>query len=530
MRRAVIYVRYSTDLQSERSVADQIGLCRQYASREELSVLRAYEDKALSGASTMNRPGLHAMLSDASAGRFEVVVVEALDRLSRDMEDLAGIHKRLQFYGVEIKAVHEGRVDTVLIGLRGLVGQLYREDNVNKIRRGLSGRVKQGLSAGGSPYGYRPDPTEKGRLLVREDEANIVRRIFNEFISGNSPRSIAQRLNRDRIPPPRGRNWNASTINGNLERGTGILNNRLYCGQIVWNKVRMIRDPDTGRRVSRPNPQEQREIVEVPDYRILPEGQFEQVAVFRSRVRHLPAEKHRRPKRILSGLLRCEACGSGMTTCGKDKSGRARIRCSAARESGTCPDPKTYYLDVVETLVIDAVLGELQKPTQCARFVEVYVAERRRLVAQSVKARSNLEKKIAQRQREIDRIIDAVAGGFLTKEDIGNKVRVLREEQELIRNELETVPPVVDTVALHPVALRRYEEKLINLRGDIQRGLDDGNGADANAIRDLLDTVVVRRGSRSTVNVRISGKLNALVAAPGLRSESVDNGGSGGGI
>jgi site-specific DNA recombinase len=74
--------------------------------------------------------------------------VEALDRLSRDMEDLAGIHKRLSFLGIEIRAVHEGVVNTVLVGLRGLVGQLYREDIAHKVRRGQAGRIKSGLHAG----------------------------------------------------------------------------------------------------------------------------------------------------------------------------------------------------------------------------------------------------------------------------------------------------------------------------------------------------------------------------------------------
>ena len=101
----------------------------------------------------MGRGGLLRLLDQAKDRSFDVVVVEALDRLSRDMEDLAGIHKRLSFLGIEIRAVHEGVVNTVLVGLRGLVGQLFREDNAHKVRRGLAGRVGQGLNAGGKAYG-----------------------------------------------------------------------------------------------------------------------------------------------------------------------------------------------------------------------------------------------------------------------------------------------------------------------------------------------------------------------------------------
>ncbi len=156
MKKALIYARFSTDLQNERSIEDQITLCRDYASRANIDVIDVYEDRARSGGSIMGRDGLLRLMDRAKDGSFDIVVVEALDRLSRDMEDLAGIHKRLSFLGIEIRAVHEGVVNTVLVGLRGLVGQLYREDNAHKVRRGLSGRVGQGLNAGGRAYGYAP--------------------------------------------------------------------------------------------------------------------------------------------------------------------------------------------------------------------------------------------------------------------------------------------------------------------------------------------------------------------------------------
>jgi site-specific DNA recombinase len=148
-KRAAIYARFSTDLQNERSIEDQVSLYQSYAQRDDLSVVGTYEDRARSGGSVMGRDGLLRMLDQARERSFDVVIVEALDRLSRDMEDLAGIHKRLSFLGVEIRAVHEGVVNTVLVGLRGLVGQLYREDNAHKVRRGQAGRVNQGLAGGG---------------------------------------------------------------------------------------------------------------------------------------------------------------------------------------------------------------------------------------------------------------------------------------------------------------------------------------------------------------------------------------------
>jgi hypothetical protein len=177
-------------------------------------------------------------LDQARERSFDVVVVEALDRLSRDMEDLAGIHKWLSFLGIEIRAVHEGVVNTVLVGLRGLVGQLYREDNAHKLRRGLAGRVGHGLNAGGKAYGHVPLVGDKGKRVIVEAEAEIVRRIFEEYVAGRTPREIAHDLNNEGVSPPRGRSWNASTINGNMQRGTGIIQNELYTGRLVWNKVK----------------------------------------------------------------------------------------------------------------------------------------------------------------------------------------------------------------------------------------------------------------------------------------------------
>jgi len=106
MKKAAIYARFSTDLQNERSIEDQVALCRNYAAREGMNVTEVYEDRARSGGSILGRDGLLRLMDRARDRSFEVIVVEALDRLSRDTEDLAGIHKRPSFLSIEIRAVH----------------------------------------------------------------------------------------------------------------------------------------------------------------------------------------------------------------------------------------------------------------------------------------------------------------------------------------------------------------------------------------------------------------------------------------
>ncbi len=530
--KAAIYARYSTDLQDPRSISDQFAYCREYAARENIEVVRTFADEARSGGSMIQRDGLLDLMEAARAKQFDVVIVEALDRLSRDMEDLAGLHKRLKFAGIDILAVNDGAgpVDEIVVGFKAMIGHMFRLDNAKKVRRGMFGVVRDGRSAGGRAYGYRAVPGQAGHLEIVEDEAEVIRRIFNEYVDGLSPRRIAGGLNRDGVLPPRGKVWNASTINGNAQRGNGILNNELYVGQIVWNKVRMIHDPETGRRVSRINAEQDWHRTPAPHLRIVSDDLYDRVRTIRLASTRQKPEMQRRPKRILSGLLRCAACGSGMSTTGKDKSGRVRIRCSAARESGTCPDPKTCYLDTVEELVIQTLLRELRNPREVTDFIGSYIEARKRLVANSERRRGSLSRKIAAKTREIDRMVDGYAKGFLTDADLATRLPTLKTERQELEQELAEVPREVNVVALHDKALSQYEIKLAQLREELQAGVDDGNSAGAKGLRELVDSVIVYPNRQGAVGIKIQGKLNALIGAEGFGSLGVVNDGSGGRI
>ncbi|WP_456798949.1 recombinase family protein [Bradyrhizobium sp. USDA 4473] len=512
-KRATIYARFSTDLQNERSIEDQLSLCQSYAEREGLTVISTYQDRARSGGSVMGREGLLRMLDQAREKSFDVLIVEALDRLSRDMEDLAGIHKRLSFLGIEIRAVHEGVVNTVLVGLRGLVGQLYREDNAHKVRRGQAGRIKQGLAGGGLTYGYVPVAGRNGERAIVEDEAQVIRRIFQEYVNGRTPREIAHDLNMDRISPPRGRAWNASTINGNLQRGAGILQNELYVGRLVWNKVRMVKDPDSGKRLSRPNPKDDWQVAEVPHLAIVNSELFAAAQHRKEERSHAHPSHQRRPRRMLSGLLRCGSCGSGMATNGRDKSGRVRVRCSAATESGTCPDAKTFYLDTVESAVLSGLRAELRAPKVISEYVRTYLEERKRLAATSQAKRQRLEQQLGQLNRDIERLVDAIAKGHGDPSVLGPRSTALDAERKRISAELQSEPPPPNEIALHPAILERYERQIRRLQEALGKSVRAGDGEAAEAIRDLVDTVTVFRDPARLggVAIEIAGRLNALL-------------------
>ena len=99
--RAVIYARYSSDLQSEASIEDQIEICRRYAQSQNWSIVEIYSDAAISGASRF-RPGFQKLLGDAGSGRFDVVICEAIDRLGRRLADTADLQDQLSFHKIRL--------------------------------------------------------------------------------------------------------------------------------------------------------------------------------------------------------------------------------------------------------------------------------------------------------------------------------------------------------------------------------------------------------------------------------------------
>ncbi|MER8961225.1 recombinase family protein [Mesorhizobium sp. M0701] len=514
MTRAAIYARFSTELQNEKSTDDQIVLCRAYAARHRLDVVAAYEDKARSGASMFGRDGLMRMMDAARERKFDVVIVEALDRLSRDMEDLAGLHKRLSFLGIEIQAVHDGTADAILIGIRGLVGQMQREDGAKKVRRGMAGVVRDGRHAGGRAYGYRAIPGRPGELEIVEEEAKVVRRIFAAYTSGRPPREIAQDLNREGVCPPRGTRWNASTINGNAQRGAGMILNELYFGRIVWNKVRMVKDPDTGRRLSRPNSRDQWQTIDVPQLRIVDEEIWRCAQALKTEKSRLKSSVKRRPPHLLSGLLRCGCCGSGMSVHDRDKTGKTRIRCSTVRESGSCSNRRIVYLRNVENAVLDGMRDELKDPRLIEIYVRNYNQERQRLAAGATNARITLETKIARIEAERQRNIDLVVKGVIGDDDARERIAELKGRRIEAEAELANLEEAPSTLTVHPATIERYVKTVDELASVLAHHAEaiDDQGALVKSFRALVHSVTVHpKGARQGIEVEVKGKLAALI-------------------
>ena len=384
MTRAVIYARYSSDLQRAASIEDQVRLCKERIKREGWRLAGTYVDRAQSGSHHL-RPGYQKLLSDARSNSFDLVVAEALDRLSRDQEHVAALYKQLSFANVRIVTLAEGEVSELHIGLKGAMNSIFLKDLGAKTHRGLRGRIEAGRSAGGICYGYAipHEHDTRGELIrggrvIDQAEAAIVRRIFEEFSAGRSPRAIAKDLNAQCIPGPHHSTWGPSTIYGNWRRGTGILNNELYIGRLVWNRQHFLKDPQSGKRIARPNPQREWIIQDVPELRIVDDALWERVKESQKEGRasvlgergHVRPENARRPTYLLSGLIKCGGCGGGFSMVSVNHYG-----CSNARNRGTCGILQVIRRDVLEASVLAGLNQHLMAPELVKAFVAEYHAQ-----------------------------------------------------------------------------------------------------------------------------------------------------------
>jgi site-specific DNA recombinase len=171
-----------------------------------------------------------------------------------------------------------------------------------------------------------------------------VTRIFRDYANGISPKKIAGMLNAERAPGPSGKGWGASTLHGNRERGTGILNNELYIGRQIWNRLTYVKDPDTGKKVSCLNPETEWVITEVPDLRIINQELWDAVrarqGAMKTKNTDVPIWDRRRPRTLFSGMMACGCCGGGYSKISRDHFG-----CTANRAKGDaiCGNTQTIH-------------------------------------------------------------------------------------------------------------------------------------------------------------------------------------------
>ncbi len=482
-----------------------------------------YRDAAASGASMILRPGVQMLLEDARRGAFDVVVAEALHRVSRDQADVAALFKHLKFAGVMIVTLAEGEINELHVGLKGTMNALFLKDLAAKTHRGLRGRVKAGRSGGGLCYGYdvvratddAGDPV-RGERTVNEREAAVVRRVFRDFVAGVSPRAIARRLNDEGVPGPSGKLWNDTTIRGHVKHGTGLLNNELYIGRLVWNRLRYVKNPETGMRVSRLSPPEAWIVTDVPELRIVDDALWQSV---RDRQGEL-AEKHatviaavreahanrlngtHRPRHLLSGLLECGVCGGSYAMRGQDRYG-----CSNHIMNGSCANGRGIRRAILEERVLAGLKEKLMAPEAAAEAMRAWAEETNRLNRERRASGEADRHELAAVKKKMSSMIDVIEDGGYVRGMV-DRLRKLEARQDELEAQLAAAPAAVPDI--HPNVADVYRRKVERLAA----ALDNPGERDeaAAAIRGLIERIVLTPGAAwAETDAKLVGDLGTIL-------------------
>jgi site-specific DNA recombinase len=511
--RAVIYARYSSDLQTDASIDDQVRMCRERAQCDGFEVVDVYTDYAISGGSLNNRPGMLALMQQAKQGTFDLVLAEALDRISRDQEDIAAIYKRLAHADVRIVTLTEGDVNELHVGLKGTMNALFLKDLAIKTRRGQRGRVEAGKIPGGNSYGYTivrrllaDGSVTTGEREINLEQADTVRLIFKMYVDGVAPRKIAATLNAEGILSPRGGQWNASTINGSRQRRNGILNNELYTGTITYNRQRFVKDPETGNRLSRLNPEHEWVKTHVPGLRIIDDETWSRVQAIKARYSSHKGNKRQTKKRLLTGLVKCGCCGGSMTIVNRN-----RYYCSAKRERGTCDSTVGIKAQDLEDRVLTGLKDILSGNEE---LIDVFVKEFKAEVTRLRKARGSRDRQL---QKDLNKVNTAIKRclTFITEGDgdpglVRDELRGLELDKKRIERDLSAITEsaVIDA---HPNMAALYARKVAELQPLLE---DDSSKHQAmGIIRSMIDHVEVAEGTeRGKPDVTLVGALASILA------------------
>lgn len=469
--RAALYARYSTDKQRETSIVDQLRAAEARAAAEGWCIVSRHADEGISGSVPVGlRSGGKALLADALAGRLDVLLIEGLDRLCREIGEQEQWIKRLEHRGIRIVGTADGydslaRGRKVMRIARGLVNELYLDDLREKVHRGLAGQFLRGGHVGGLSYGYSSRPSADGNtreLVIDEPHAEVVRRIFAWRADGIGARTIVHRLNAEGVPSPRGGTWAVSALVGDSKRGAGLLNNEIYIGRLVWNRRQWLKDPDTGRRRYVDRPAHEWQTREVPHLAIVDADTW---AATRGRALSRSG-KGASPKTLFAGLLRCPACGGPIVAI----DGR-RYGCSRHHDRGgaACDNAAAFPRRATEDALLGVVRAELLAPDALA---ELHAAVRQ-AAAQAGGGEKARQARQQALQREIERLVDAVAQLGLSEALRG---RLRAAEAELAA--LASMPPAREVSA--DAVMSGYKRQLLRLR----EALDDA--ANREQVRALL--------------------------------------------
>ena len=324
-KRCVLYLRVSLERQVEGySLAGQRDYLKEWAEHEGMIVTGVYVDAGKSGKSINGREEFQKMLSDISTGvnSVDFVVVFKLSRFGRNAKDVLNSLSQLQRYGCNLICKEDGldsstAMGRMMITILGAVAEMERENILSQSTLGREKKAKDGGWNGGlPPYGYTliKEGEHKSKLIIKEDDAAIVRLIFDKFVNqGMGYSTIARYLNEIGIPRPPMREKNGRTfLDWSTQQVRIILQSECYTGRVTYGKTRQKRVEGTESVYKRVKTKDYILSSQITHEPIIDDDLFERARLRRQEITASSPKIGRAPKHLLSGILRCPMCNSAM--------------------------------------------------------------------------------------------------------------------------------------------------------------------------------------------------------------------------
>jgi site-specific DNA recombinase len=390
------YARYSTNRQDARSIDDQLRRCHAHAGKNGLRVVADFSDAASSG-SHLDRDDLQRLLGMIKRGDLYIrhVLVDDLSRLSRDLGDAWRLLYS-EFASIDVSVIDcttgmasDGAGARVTFGALALANDTFLQLVRTETHRGLEGRALAGFHTGGKTFGYssiaepHPSDVEHPRRLpiVEENEAAVVRRVFEMYAGGETFKRIAFALNEEGIPAPhdggsKGRKGNKTCHGWGHTTIRAMLGNGRYIGRWAWNQRKWVRVPGKATRRAIERPEAEHVVIDLPTLRIVPPELWDRV---QERLGTRKPGKGRAMgagkmgASLLTGLLRCGVCGGSIVIVSrrhKNGASYANFGCTVNRSRGKsiCANSRTASERKVIEKVIQALRAQLTTPGLVERF------------------------------------------------------------------------------------------------------------------------------------------------------------------
>jgi len=490
--KAAVYARKSTDDGGD-STARQIEHARAYAEKKGWTVSNAhiYEDTGISGAEFENRPGLQKLLSTLKPrSPFSALIMSEESRLGREMLEVGWRLKQLSVAGVRVFLYLQDReltinspTEKVLLSVTNFAAEVERERARERTRDALLRKAKLGHVTGGKVFGYTnkevcgPDGKRLHvERVINEDEAEVVRNIFQLSAAGKGFARIAKTLNERGAQAPQGkgrrRTWAPTTIRE-------ILHRELYRGEIVWNKIRK-RD-QWGKKKYESRPESEWVRVPAPNLRIVPEelwkSSHERLNGVRSTyLRRNNGQLWGRPtsgiesKYLLTGMTQCASCGAGLviTTQGQGAKRKSHYRCSYNYNKGKTVCANNLHTPMERTN--REVLSTLERDILQPKVVEAAVRKAlERLRPQDPKEHDKLTVDLAIVEAEAAHLAEAIASGG----DIPALLDAVKEREKrraYLQEELQAVEGLEKIAQLDLGKVKQdLRDRLTDWQGLLQR-------------------------------------------------------------